>query len=125
MTFKRLFLIDFSGALISTFMLGVLIPKFNHFIGMPISILYPLAFTAFIFAIYSGFCFLKIKKNWKPFLTIIAICNLIYCCITLILVIQQHEQLSILGFIYFIIEMIIITALVILEYKTINNNTYL
>lgn len=48
---------------------------------------------------------------------IIAMANLMYCCLTMGLVIYLHQQLTIIGLIYFILEIIIISILVVIELK--------
>ena len=113
---KQLFLIDSLGALVSAFMLGVVLVQFEN-TGMPKNILYLLSFIPCVFAIYSFSCFLIMPKNWRFLLKVIAIANLLYCCLTLILMINLYQNLTVLGFIYFICEIIVVIILVIVELK--------
>lgn len=120
---KQLFLIDSLGALLSAILLGFILVRFENTFGMPARVLYPLSFIACIFSIYSLLCFLVKIGNWRICLKIIAIANLLYCCLTLGLIIYVYQKLTILGIIYFVLEIIIITILLIIELKTASNSS--
>ena len=120
---KKLFLIDSLGALLSAFMLGIILVRFEDTFGMPQKVLYFLAFIACIFSVYSFLGFLGITKNWRPYMKIIAMANLVYCCFTMALVIFLFQKLTILGLTYFILEIIVVIMLVIIELKTASNTT--
>lgn len=126
MTFnsKQIFLLDAIGATASAFLLGVIFPAFEDFFGMPLTVLYILASIACLLAVYSFTCFFRQPENWRLFLRIIAIVNLLYCCLTLGLVIYFYEVLTIWGLTYFIGEMLLILLLVSLEFKTANSPTF-
>ncbi len=116
---KQLFLLDGIGALVTAICLGFLLVKFESLFGMPKQVLYYLAAVACIFACYSLFCSFRLPQNWKPFLKIIAIANLIYCLTTAILVFQFQQELTMLGKLYFMGEIAIILFLVSIELKTV------
>jgi len=115
---KKLFLVDSLGGLVSALMLGLFLASFESIFGMPQKTLYFLSFIACIFAIYSFFCFLKLTEHWRLFMKIIALANLLYCCLTIGLIAYLYQKLTILGLIYFILEITIIITLAILELKT-------
>ncbi len=115
---RRLFLIDSLGALLSIFLLGFVLVQLESFIGMPKSILYKLAIAPCFFAVYSFICYWRLPKNWRFFLKIIALANLIYCCVSIMLVFYHFEQLTQLGLVYFLGELIVLIALIYLELKT-------
>ncbi len=117
LTTKKLFLIDCLGALISAFLLGIVLVKYKLQIRMPVDVLYLLAAIAGVFAIYSSICYFTFKQNGKPFLIAIAIANLLYCFLTIGLVIYFFAELTTLGMIYFIGELIVILTLVYFEVK--------
>ena len=56
---KKLFLIDGFGAIISAFLLGVVLVKFQEKIGVPVSVLYLLATIPVFFAAYDFYCYQK------------------------------------------------------------------
>lgn len=114
---RKLFLIDGFGAVISAVSLGVILVKLETFFGMPPKQLYILSGAAFIFAMYSFFCYFRFPMNWRPFLKVIAISNLIYCSVTIGLVVYLFQTLTTLGLIYFILELVIIIFLVRIELK--------
>lgn len=117
---ENLFLLDALGATISAFFLGVILTSFEPLFGMPVSVLYILASVACLLAVYSFTCFFHQPENRRLFLRIIAIANLLYCCLTLVLVIYFYEALTVFGVAYFIGEMLLILLLVSLEFRTAN-----
>ena len=84
---------------------------------MPTRVLYVLAAIACVFAIYSFSCFLRKPENWRPYMKMIAVANLMYVCLTLGLVIFLYRQLTVLGLTYFGLELIVIVILVTAELK--------
>ena len=115
---KKLFLIDGLGAIISAFMLGIVLVNFENVFGMPKNILYLLSIIPCFFAVYSFYCYFKSLNNWRFYLKTIAIANLLYCLLTISLVIHLYEKPTFLGLIYFILELIVIGVLIIIELKT-------
>jgi len=117
---KRLFLIDGSGAFLTAFLLGVVLTRFEGDFGMPRKILYALSMLACFYAVYSMACYFWVGKNWRLFLKAIAIANLIYCCLTLGLIISFYQSLTMLGFIYFTGELLVIGGLICIELLTVS-----
>lgn len=117
LTNKNIFLLDAVGATTSAFFLGVILPAFEDFFGMPKIILFFLASLACMFAVYSFACFFHKPENWRLFLRIIAIVNIFYCCLTLILVIYFFDTLTLFDKVYFFVEFFLISTLVNLEVK--------
>ena len=115
---KQLFLIDFLGAILSAFLLGVVLTYFESTFGMPRKVLYFLAALACLFAIYSFWNYVRFKENWRPYLRGIALVNLLYCCTTAALVIYFRQELTKWGLTYFLLEMVVIICLVVVEFKT-------
>ena len=114
---KHLFLIDGIGALITATLLGLVLTRFEASFGMPTDMLYPLATTALVFSLYSLLCYLLLFSNWAPFLKIIAICNGLYCLVTLILAILLFDSLTWLGVGYFLGEIGIVSTLATIEWR--------
>ncbi|WP_024770939.1 hypothetical protein [Aquimarina macrocephali] len=115
---KRLFLIDGLGALLSAFLLGVVLVRLESIFGIPAKALYILAFFPCIFALYDFYCYLRVKKNQKYFLTAIALMNLIYCFISIGVAFQHHQKITAFGWTYIILEITIIIILIRIELKT-------
>jgi hypothetical protein len=112
---KKLFLIDSIGALTTSFLLFVILRNFNEYFGMPEIVLTYLSVIAFLIFIYSTTCFFVIKANLTPFIKGISIANLIYCGLTIGLVIFYNPQLTTIGTAYFVGEIAIIIGLVFIE----------
>lgn len=119
---KTLFLIDGLGAFVTAFFLFVILRRFNDYFGMPQKALVYLSLIAVVFCLYSITCFFFLRDNWKPFLRAISIANLLYCCLTISLVIRYFPKLTFLGLTYFLVEIMIVCGLVFIELKTLATN---
>lgn len=115
---RKMLLIDGIGAVITSFMLGVVLVQFNDYIGMPLNVLYLLAAIVLGFAIYSFSSYTLAKSGHKTLLKIIFTGNAAYCLCTSVLIIIYREQLSPLGIVYFIGEILIISGLLVIEYRS-------
>jgi len=116
---KKLFLLDGLGAILSAFLLGVVLVKLESYFGIPVPTLYVLAALPCFFAIYDFYCYFKIEKKLEEFLKVIAITNLLYCCLSLVLAFYHYQEISYLGCIYIIGEIIIVVILAIIELKAV------
>jgi hypothetical protein len=114
---KHLFLLDCLGALLSAILLGVALPSFQPIFGMPHKVLYGLAGLACLFAIYSFWNYRWFKENWRPYLRGIAVVNLLYCGLTAFLTFYFRQELTKWGLLYFLLEMLVIIALVVIEFQ--------
>ncbi|OGQ45865.1 MAG: hypothetical protein A3I05_08270 [Deltaproteobacteria bacterium RIFCSPLOWO2_02_FULL_44_10] len=114
---ERIFLIDGIGAFVSTFLLGVVLPAIQEWIGMPKQVLYFLALYALACAIFSLTCFWFADHNKPAWLRIILWLNSCYCLLTIFLMILFFNILTPWGWSYFLIELTIILGLVWREKK--------
>ena len=112
---QKLFLIDSIGALTTATLLFVVLRNFKEYFGMPEKILTYLSVIAVCFFIYSTTCFFVIKANWTLFIKNISLANLLYCILTISLLVFYHQQLTTLGIVYFLGEIAIICGLVYIE----------
>jgi hypothetical protein len=117
LTLNQLFFIDGVGAVVSTLMLGIILPGINSHIGMPVLVLHYLGLLACVFAIYSFSNILIIKPPQSRNLSFIAIINLIYCCLTAALVLYNFNSLTLIGVGYFVAEILILIGLAYVELK--------
>jgi CHASE2 domain-containing sensor protein len=117
---KQLFLIDGLGAMLSALLLGVVLARFETTFGMPLKALYFLSCLACVYAVYSFLSYWRIRENWRPYMQAIAIANLFYCCLTMGLVIYHRQELTKLGLLYFLLEVVVIIGLIIMELKTVS-----
>ena len=99
-------------------LLGVALVTLEEYIGMPSQVLYGLAGVACVFAIYSFSCYFFVGNISKNHIRFIAFANLAYCIVTAALVLYLFEQLTALGLLYFIAEILVLVGLVTIELKT-------
>lgn len=112
---RTIFLLDGVGALVSGVFLGLVLPSLQPLVGMPVGALRALALVAVVFSVYSLSCFAFVDHGQPGWLRLLSTCNLIYCAVTLGLVVWYRDQLTLLGFLYFGAEAAIVVALVWLE----------
>jgi cobalamin synthase len=116
---RKLFLTDGAGALLTAAM-NILLILFEEYIGMPVGMLYYLLAAAVTFAFFSFACYYTNPANPSLSLKIIAIANTFYCLTTLLLVLVFYKRLSIIGLIYFSVEIVVIALLIWVEWATAN-----
>jgi hypothetical protein len=114
---KQIFLIDSLGAFLSSFLLSLIALNFREMFGLSKTVFCFLAASAWFFAIYSLTCYCLVKNQWRIFLLLIIIANICYCFLTIWLVFNHFDSITILGLTYFILELIVIIALVFIEIK--------
>lgn len=112
---RKLFLIDGLGALLSAFLLGIVLVQFESTFGMPRKTLCFLAFLPCLFAIYDFVCYFRFPNHWKFALKGIAIANLGYCCISIGMLVFHFSELTIFGWIYFLVEVFVVAVLAVVE----------
>jgi hypothetical protein len=115
---NAIFLVDGLGAFATASILFLVQWQFQEYFGMPEERLSLLSMIAIAFAVYSFSCFLFQNRNWRIFLKAIMTANLLYCCLTIGLVIHYYSTLSIVGLTYFLAEIAVIVGLVYIEFQT-------
>lgn len=118
---KTLFLIDGIGAFVTAFLLFAILRTYHEYIGIPEATLTYLSVIAAGFCLYSLSCYFLVKENWRHFLQFIIIANLLYCCVTIGLVVYNYPSVTILGIVYFVVEIIVVCTLVSFELKAVRN----
>ncbi|HEX4875040.1 MAG TPA: hypothetical protein VFV31_00105 [Chitinophagaceae bacterium] len=112
---KRVFLLDGSGALLTACLLSQLLTRYQQFFGMPVWVLYWLAAAAAVFAFYSFTCYFFTNGHWGSLLSFIIAANLVYCIVSLSLVVYYFKQLTWAGVTYFVLELVVILIMVAVE----------
>jgi len=108
-------LVDGLGALLTAFMLGLVLPQFPGVFGAPVAVLYPLAVTGCVCACYSLGCALLVRRWREVHLAVIAGANLLYgFCVSMVIYLI-HPPFW--GVLYFILESAVIVALAAMEIK--------
>jgi hypothetical protein len=116
---QHLFLIDGIGAFVSALFLWCLIVPFESFFGFPADVAKTLSVIPFIYAIYSLACYFFEKWQRIPFIQVIMAANILYCILSLVLVVVWFDQITLFGLWYFLSEKVIILALVIWEWRVV------
>ena len=116
---ERIFLLDGAGALLSALSLGVLLPCMRSFVGLPMFILHSLSLLALVYALYDFCCFKWANKTNPLWLTLIVAANLSYLVFTLCILISYQQSLELLGALYFIAELFVLSGLIFYELKLI------
>jgi hypothetical protein len=115
---KTIFIVDGLGALVTASLLFLVLTNFQKHFGMPCEVLSLLSVVALIFSIYSTLCFLFLKENWGLFLKVIMVANLLYCFLSIGIVIYCYSVLTAFGLTYFLVEIAVVVGLVLIESKT-------
>lgn len=115
LSIKKLFLIDAIGALVSAILLGVVLVALQHLVGLPKNMLYLLSAIPILFFTNSLRCYKFDPTAAALNLKLVAIFNLLYCCLTASLIVIYFNDLTTLGIIYFSGEIILVVALSIFE----------
>jgi hypothetical protein len=118
----KLFQIDSFGGFLSAFFLAVIPSIIKNIYGLPYTVLFFLATVAGIYGIYSACCYFFARK-WKPYLKLIAIANMGYCLVTMVVLFLYRHELTALGIAYFLVELLLIMILVFTELKAISKYT--
>ena len=121
---RTIFAFDGVGAVVTAFCVGVLLPIFHDYIGMPVDKLYAMGALGVVFACYSFsiFFFSNHDRDW--YLPVIMNLNLAYCLITAVFLWVYFDQIQLLGWIYFVGEIVIVVALVGVEYVIWKRGSY-
>lgn len=99
----------------SALLLGLLV--WSGVSGMPEGVLVVLGGIAGLFAVYSLGCYLFVRASWGAFLKIIMAANVLYCFVTIGLVVKYYGALTPIGVAYFAGEVVVIGVLVSIERK--------
>lgn len=120
---KRVFLIDALGAVFSVICL-LTIYHFQELFGMPKQILSTFASIALMLSVYSFTCYFLNQAKWRHSLFLIYFLNIGYCIYTIYEVCKNSVTITNLGFLYFILEVLIILLLATYELKLCRTGTH-
>lgn len=112
-----LFVVDGAGALLSAFLLGVVLVRFNTFFGIPVGVLYFLAVLPCLFALYDLVCVAGRLFHNPAYLKAIAVMNLLYCVLSVTLLVYHYHSVTAWGVLYVVQETALVLTLASLEYK--------
>lgn len=114
---QTLFIIDAAGAALSAFMLGVVLMRLESVFGMPSSALTVLAALPVGFLVFDLFCLATKRAEHARFLLYIGLFNLAYCCVSVGYIFRHIRDLTTLGWLYFIVEVLLVLGLAVVELR--------
>lgn len=114
---KMLFLLDAIGAAMTSILLFFVLKNFSKYFGVPENVLEYLSVSGLVLFLYSLSCFLFLRSNWRPFLSVIAFGNILYCLATTLLICVNFQELTLLGKAYFLIEIGIVLFIAFIELR--------
>ena len=112
---RNLFLLDGSGAALTTCTLFFVLRHYSDNVGIPKNVLMYLSVVGLVCCAYSIACCLLLDGNWTPYLRVIATINLLYCMLTLTMLCFYINRLTKIGWAYFLSEVFVIGLLVYIE----------
>lgn len=115
---RKLFVVDAVGAILSAIMLGIVLVRFKTYFGIPVRALYFLAVFPVLFVFYDIYSLLNNQRSWSKKLIVIAWANLMYCLISLVVLLFHAHAITALGTAYLIGEILIIILLAAVEFRT-------
>ncbi len=118
---KMLFLIDGTGAILSAFLLGIVLVELESIFGIPRLTLYFLAVLPILFSVYDIFCYRVKSNNISPLLKAIAVMNIAYCILSIGLATYHFRKITFFGWSYLLIEVFIVITLATIELKAANH----
>jgi len=119
---RRIFLIDALGALITSSILGLLLPLVHDLFLLEKQTFYLLAAYVVALFFYSISVYLFKPTIWVPLLRIIATANATYCLFTFAIIFFISPTISTLGIIYFVGEAGLILTIALVEWTYANKN---
>ena len=117
---KTLFLVDGMGAVLTAILLGLVLPRYESFFGIPSHMLNVLATIPVLYLSIDIYAFYKSEVYMAKLLRIVARLNFLYCILSLGMALLHFQNIQIWGWIYIVIEFIIIVLLARFEMSIAN-----
>jgi hypothetical protein len=112
---RTLFIADAAGAALSIVMLGVVLRSVLPLTGMPTDALAVLAALPAAFLAYDVFCLASARADAPRALKPIAAMNAGYCLVSGAYLADHAEQLTAIGWVYFVLEIAIVATLAVVQ----------
>jgi len=110
-------LVDAIGAFVTACLLGIALVRLESVFGVPSAVLTLLAFIAIGFTIYDLLAYFFMTGTVSKWIRGIAALNLSYCILSLTLWVLNRETITYLGWMYLVVEIIIIFFLIRMQIK--------
>lgn len=117
MTPKKMFFIGSMGALLSALLPAWVLAPLESRLGMAADVLYGLSAIACCYSLYPAYCYFFTQANWQRYLKIIAMANVLYGLLTIGIAVFFSGSIKLPALIYFSLELLVLSFLIILEWK--------
>jgi dipeptide/tripeptide permease len=117
MTPRRLFAVDAAGALFTAVLLGFVLVRFSTAFGVSERTFHFLAGFATAICIHSVLLALVDPPEWVPRVRAMAVINLAYAAVVLVVVVTRLDAITLLGAAYFVGEALVIGAIAAYEWR--------
>jgi hypothetical protein len=114
---RPLLLLDGIGALLTAASMVFLLAPFENTFGLPVRSAYAFGAVATLFACFSLSSTMSAKANHASRLRVIAAANFSYCIVSLAVMLAHQDVLTLLGYLYLSLEVLIVSALASYELK--------
>ena len=117
--FKKVFQLDLFGAVLSSISLAVILPFWQPFFGIPLSVLKLLACCAVLLSVFDLTCIFFLKKETHIEYAVRGLIglNTMYLFLSIIEIIMHRNLITFWGHSYLIVEVFILIVLIYFECK--------
>ena len=112
---RRLFVLDASGACLSVVLLGFVLPACHSYLGIPPGVFRPLLLWAIVCLLYDLTCLRWMELSMRRWVVGIISLNSCYGILAGVVAVHHWSVLTQLGVVFFIGDVCVIFALVVLE----------
>ena len=114
---NRLFWMDAIGAFVSVSIIALIWARHATWVGMPENHLHLLAAVPIVFIVYDLAAIYSSKGSKSKWLLGIVLLNVSYCILSLFFLFINLNNLTTLGWMYFVPEIVIVAYIAYLEYN--------
>ncbi len=118
---RRIFVFDGLGAIITIFFLKIVLVQLNDLVGIPISTLKILASLPMLFLLMDVVGYVFYDRIGLTSLTLIILMNISYCFVSLYFGWLDVASITWLGWMYLIVEIIVLIGVVLLEIRVLKD----
>ena len=113
---RSVFLLDGTGALLSMILTGLILPYFSDWLGLPAPLLRSLAIIPSMYAIYSFYCYKRIRIIQPWMLAAIMLANLGYCALSSLLIFTL-DSITLWGQLLLAGEILAVAIVIAIEFR--------
>jgi len=120
---RRIFLVDGLGALVTIFFLRIVLVQLNNLVGIPVSTLKILAPLPMCVLVLDAIGYTFYHRVGMVVLRLIILLNICYCFVSIYFGWIDAATITLLGWTYLVVEIIIIVGVVLYESRVLTEIT--